>query len=119
MNQPFTRIAILLLLFCLGALQAQAGPANAPAPATAIPVEVGIKLDQITNIDQKAENFTAIVTVLMNYRDPKLVYERDPDKPAFRMMETPGFLKLVQKNNRTGPRSSFRTARAGAIPLPT
>ncbi len=81
--------------------------------------ELGV-IDELTFLPINAIwNIYPDFDLRLNYQDPKLVYERDPDKPAFRMKETPGFLKLVQKNNRTGPRSSFRTARAGAIPLPT
>lgn len=62
----------------------------------ATPVWVGVRLDQITGINQKAENFSAVVRILMRYRDPVLSYIPGPNEPSFRMYDTAAFLKLVQ-----------------------
>lgn len=59
-----------------------AASAETPTPQTANEptlVQIGIKLDQIVNIDQKAESFTAAYTLQLRYRDPALAFERAPD----------------------------------------
>jgi hypothetical protein len=60
-------------------------------------VRVGIKLEQIVNIDQKAESFTAVYTLQLRYRDPGLAFERAPNDPPFRMMTLAGFLAKKQE----------------------
>lgn len=43
-----------------------------------IPVSLGVKLQQLTTVDQKAENYGAQVALRMEWQDPLLAY--DPDK---------------------------------------
>ena len=68
-----------------------------------IPISIGVKLDQITSINQKAENFTAVVRLLMRYKDPALSYRPEAGEPPFRMYEVPAFLKLTQSKGRHWP----------------
>lgn len=41
---------------------------------TAIPVDVGIRLQEITDIDQAAENFSVVATLNMDWYDPRLAF---------------------------------------------
>lgn len=61
-----------------------------------IPIAIGVKLHQLTSINQKAENFTAVVRLTMRYKQPELSFRPDSGEPPFRMYEVPAFLKLVQ-----------------------
>jgi hypothetical protein len=39
-----------------------------------MPVKIGIKLEQITDVDQKAENYTAVVFLTLQWQDPNLAF---------------------------------------------
>ena len=84
----------LLLTFSMAALAETSIPQTATAP---IVLQIGIKLHQIVKIDQKAQNFTAVYTVVQHYRDPALAFERAPDDPPFKMMTVADALEKIQQ----------------------
>jgi len=57
---------------------------------SAIPVNVGIRLQQITDIDQKAENFSVVATLKMDWYDPRL---------SFSPEECNCYKKIYNQNN--------------------
>jgi hypothetical protein len=87
------------------------GDALAFAP---LDVGVGIKLQQIANIDQKAENYDAVATLIMEWTDPDLAFRADECKCEFQLYTAkdfvsyatregigwPEFTLLNQQNNR-------------------
>ena len=66
-------------------------------------VQIGIILNQIVNIDQKAENFTAVYTLQLRYRDPALAFEPAPGGPKIRMMTLRGALAKLQAEDLIWP----------------
>lgn len=51
-----------------------------------IKVAVGIEVDQITSVDQKAENYGAVVAIRMKWHDPALAFE-DTQGTGFRQFK--------------------------------
>jgi hypothetical protein len=49
-----------------------------------IDVRVGLKIDQITDVDQKAENFTAVADLRLEWQDPRLAFSPDTCQCAFK-----------------------------------
>lgn len=45
--------------------------------ADPIPVNVGVKLQQLASIDQKAENYSAVASLLLRWNDPALAFRAD------------------------------------------
>jgi hypothetical protein len=79
-----------------------------------IEASIGIKLQQISNIDQKAENYEAVVSTLVSWNDPALAFRADEcqcenqtyltnDFESFATREGirwPAYTYLNQQNNR-------------------
>jgi len=74
-----------------------------PPADGSIPVKIGVKLDQIVSIDQRAENFSAVVAILVRYRDPALAYEPTPGEPGFRMYRLESMYKLIEESRTQWP----------------
>ena len=66
-------------------------------------VKVGIKMDQITGIDQKAENFGVASTLQMEWTDPALAFSPDECNCQFKQMDIGAFEKLVTDKDLTWP----------------
>jgi len=98
--------AIILLVLLILAVAPTATLAKTPLTKTAnepTVVQVGVKLDQIVSIDQTAENFAAVYTYRLRYRDPALAFNRAPDDPPFRMMTIDRFLAEIQEKGLIWP----------------
>ena len=53
---------------------AATGPAIVKAP---IPVTVALRIDQVTDVDQVAENYSVVANMQLEWRDPKLAFSPD------------------------------------------
>ncbi|GAB0147793.1 MULTISPECIES: hypothetical protein [Marichromatium] len=82
----------LLLLLCLLLLSGWVVAGEGADGPTV--VRIGVTLDQIVGIDQKAENFSAVYTLRVRYREPALAYEPTPGAPPFRMLT---FAKTMER----------------------
>lgn len=83
----------ILLVWPMAAL---ADTSPSPKAAAPTPVQIGIKLDQIVNIDQKAESFTAVYSLQLKYREPALAFAHAPGDPPFKTLTIDGFLAQQQ-----------------------
>lgn len=60
-------------------------------------VGVGIKVDQITSIDQQSENFGIVGTIIFKFSDPRLAYEVQGNQVPLRTMPLDAFLKIARE----------------------
>jgi hypothetical protein len=60
-----------------------------------IEVQVGIQLDQISSIDQKAENFTIVGNLFLKWVDSELVFNPDSCKCRLKVLNRSQFEQLV------------------------
>jgi hypothetical protein len=70
-------------------------------------VQVGVKLEQITDVDQVSENFSAVASIKMSWVDPKLGFRPDSCQCAFKVLTLPEFRLLVAKNGTKWPEFSI------------
>jgi cell division protein FtsL len=62
-----------------------------------IPVKIGVEIHQIVSVDQLNESFTVVGDLLMEWRDPHLAYEPNPERP-FKFFFGEGFHHLIDEN---------------------
>ncbi|MEA1979059.1 MAG: hypothetical protein U9N80_14305 [Chloroflexota bacterium] len=66
-------------------------------------VQVGVRLEQITDVDQVSENFSAVASIKMSWVDPKLAFRPDSCQCTFKALTLPEFRLLIAKNGTTWP----------------
>ncbi len=69
-------------------------------------VEVGLKVHQITSINQKEENFSVVATLVMKWHEPELALDSGSENTP-RMYEVTNFARLVTDRNLIWPAISF------------
>lgn len=86
MTMKLMRILCVVAVACLvavgGKAQAQNGLEGGVGPLVGTPenplqVGIGIRIDQVTSVDQKAENYGAVVVLRAEWTDPALAFDRD------------------------------------------
>jgi hypothetical protein len=61
-------------------------------------VKIGFKLQQITNVDQRAENFSVAGTLGMQWQEPKLAFSPDKIQNRVKIFSGERFLQYVDNN---------------------
>ncbi len=64
-------------------LDGSAQPTQRAAVVNPKQVEIGVHMDQIANVDQVSENYTAVVELRLEWTDPKLAFDPDECQCAF------------------------------------
>ncbi|TET35126.1 MAG: hypothetical protein E3J69_05650 [Anaerolineales bacterium] len=70
-------------------------------------VQVGVKLEQITDVDQVSENFSAVASIKMSWVDPKLAFRPDSCQCSFKVLTLPEFRLLIAQNGTRWPEFSI------------
>jgi hypothetical protein len=68
-----------------------------------IPVRIGIKMQQITNVDQRSENFGVVATLMMEWRDPALAYNPEKSHEGVRFYSGAGFSSQMSRTGTSWP----------------
>lgn len=76
-------------------LTGQAKSVGRPVLQLPINVKVGVRLQQITDIDQKAENYGAVVSIRMEWDDPKLAFSPDSCDCRLKLFTQKDFDKFI------------------------
>ncbi|MEM6577849.1 MAG: hypothetical protein AAF678_05105 [Pseudomonadota bacterium] len=77
------------------------------APGAPIPVGIGIKIMQIVDVDQQAENFTIVARLRGVWSDPDLRFEPEEDGRFIRRMTVEDFKRYVFENDLLAPLAIF------------
>jgi hypothetical protein len=68
-----------------------------------IDVKAGLKIDQITDIDQKAENFTAVADLRLEWQDPRLAFSPDTCQCEFKVYNERVFDEFIDEAESNWP----------------
>jgi hypothetical protein len=82
-------------------LTGQAEPTVRPAVKEATEVKVGLKMEQITGVDQKSENFGAVVDLRLEWTDPALAFSPDECQCRFQTFRLGAFDSYLAKKGVT------------------
>lgn len=72
-----------------------------------IPVHIGVKLSQITAVDQKSENFGVVATLVMTWRDPALAFDPETAKDRFNVYTGDAFSAEMSRRGQMWPQFSI------------
>ncbi len=76
---------------------------NMRPPDEPLQAEVGIEINQITGVDQKAENFGAVVTLRIKWRDPLLGFDEVKEGRDFLIMSIGSLLDRANEVGTLAP----------------
>lgn len=76
---------------------------------------VGVEVRQIVGVDQKAENFTAVVRIRMAWQSPDLVFDPGSEGTALKVMDGPAFLDWARRAGIVAPGYTVENQQARAF----
>ncbi len=68
-----------------------------------IPVRIGVKLQQITEVDQKAENYGVVATLVMHWTDPALAFDPETINDRFKIFTGDAFSAEMSRRGQLWP----------------
>lgn len=88
------------------------GSIERAAPAEPIPVGIGVKIMQIVDVDQRAENFTVVARVRGVWQDPALAFDIADHPLGVRTMSMPDFADYTRDNGIIAPLANIENVQA-------
>jgi hypothetical protein len=88
-------------------LEGKAKPRGRPLVKKPIEVRVAVQLDQITNVNQKSQNYGAVGNLFMQWVDPAFAFSPDVCKCSQKTLEAPQFDNFVKEKDLRWPRFVF------------
>jgi hypothetical protein len=67
------------------------------------PVEIGLRMDQITGVDQRLENFGVVGSLLLKWQDPRLAFDPQSCKCRLQIFNGEAFPQFVQSRESRWP----------------
>ena len=98
------------LLLGLGApevLQGKGAPVGQPLIREPIQVRAGIHMDQISEVNQRGENYGAVGDLVLEWNDPAYAFNPDSCQCSYKTFTPPEFEKFVVQNGLRWPRFVF------------
>jgi hypothetical protein len=74
-----------------------------PVIRQAIPVAIGVQMQQITSVDQISENFGVVASILMEWNDPNLAFSPDDCECNFKTFNDNSFADFASDNDISWP----------------
>ena len=90
-----------------GALQGEVAADAPPSLKLPIPVQVGVKIDRISEVDSAGEDFTMIGSVRMDWQDPNLAFSPDTCNCAVKLYTEKEFDRFLADAKSNWPDFSF------------
>ncbi|MGB7933801.1 MAG: hypothetical protein WCH04_16570 [Gammaproteobacteria bacterium] len=84
-------------------LTGQAAPTGKPIVRAVTPVEIGLRMDQITGVDQRSENFGVVASLLLKWQDPMLAFDPQSCKCRMKIFNGDAFAQFVQSRDTDWP----------------
>jgi len=94
---------LLLGLNAPEVLQGQGEPTGREILQEPIPVSIGVKMQQLTSVNQKAENFGVVATIVMHWQDPRLAYDPEQVQDRFKVFLGDAFSAEMNRLGQTWP----------------
>ena len=68
-----------------------------------IQVKIGIKMQQITHVNQKSENFGVVASIMMEWHDPKLTFNTDKCQCRYKILKGDDFSRFALEKGTAWP----------------
>ena len=100
----FGSLLLLLLCFCKTEAFASTDTNSDNKP---IEVRIAIQVDQITEVNQKAENFAVVGNFIMIWQDSRFAFDPSECECEIKVYNTNQFESFARENELTWPRFIF------------
>lgn len=82
-------------------------PGGNPVLEKPIPVKIGIKMQQISSVDQRSENFGVVATLVMKWEDPALAFRPDTIQDRSMVYTREAFTRKIDEQGNIWPQFSI------------